>query len=93
MAASHTSARGLFLGRESATFKPLLMVSFLPDGSSARAIGRAGARLTSLGLDVSQRLPQQPLVHGLAEKHTAGRNVVTVRSALARHTMIPTGGQ
>ena len=46
----------------------------------------ASAPLTSLGLDVSRRLPQQPLVHGLTEKRSAGRKVVIVRSALARLT-------
>jgi hypothetical protein len=41
------------------------MLSFLRRwviGTSHRP--RASAPLTSLGLDVSQRLPQQPLVHG-----------------------------
>src|SRR5580700_10192076 len=81
MAASHTSDRGLF----SPSSRPL-MLSFLPRwviGTSHRP--RASAPLTSLGLDVSRRLPQQPLVHGLTEKRSASRKVVIVRSALARH--------
>src|ERR1700751_4491408 len=86
MAASHTPDRGLFSGRSSPTL-PTAADAFVPArwviGTSYRP--RASAPLTSLGLDVSQRLPQQPLVHGLAEKHTAGRKVVIVRSALARH--------
>jgi hypothetical protein len=62
------------------------MLSFLPRWViGTRHRPRASAPLTSLGLDVSQRLPQQPIVHGLAEKHSAGRKIGIVRSALARH--------